>query len=84
VNQNFAITDAMRSDYKKLYSFAFEYVNFDRGEMRELRHLLKADSGAEVTEVLTRAKTKTAELLRDEYDLFRRSLLKERRLLQQS
>ncbi|KAF6216713.1 hypothetical protein GE061_001060 [Apolygus lucorum] len=62
--------NALLREYKHLYEFAEDYINFDEAEMRQLRRLTQSCPPENVDDILEMAKQSAQKLLADDHRLF--------------
>ncbi|XKL60921.1 hypothetical protein PGB90_007978 [Kerria lacca] len=66
----------LRSNFSALIDFAIENVNFDANELRVMRQALVSNNIPTIIKTIENAQTTSANLLLDEFQLFRDTLLK--------
>ncbi len=69
--------DRFRSHFSKLVEFAIENVNFDSGQLRILRQASSSNNPQKMLNTIQLAQNTAANLLRDEFGLFRQVLIKD-------
>lgn len=66
-----------------MVEYAEENINFDAHQLRILRQTLAEDNVPKIVKVIHQTLEALAELMRDEFNLFRKDLLKELSILKQ-